>query len=137
MKQALIVPLLAIMASGCATIVEGTTQPLAVASVPEQGAQCTLKNSQGTYFVTTPGTVIVHKTKTDLNVSCTKPGYEEASQVAPAKFAATTAANVLAGGVIGLGVDAASGANYYYDTPVTVTLKPVVNAAAQAGGVGM
>src|SRR4051812_27497872 len=55
---------LGISVSGCATIIEGTTQPLAVASLPEQGAQCSLQNSQGTYLITTPGTVIVHKTKT-------------------------------------------------------------------------
>jgi hypothetical protein len=43
---------------------------------------------------------------------------------AVAKFNGTTAGNVLAGGVIGLGVDAASGANFYYETPIMVELTP-------------
>lgn len=125
--------------SGCATIIEGTTQPLAVTSLPAQGAKCTLQNSQGTYYVTTPGTVIVHKTKTDLKIKCTKVGYEDSNIVQTANLAATTASNVLAGGVIGLGVDAARGANYYYDSPVTVVMTPVPTAAnhtADADDVG-
>ena len=29
---------------------------------------------------------------------------------------------MIAGGVIGIGIDAASGANFYYDSPITVDL---------------
>jgi hypothetical protein len=111
--------------SGCATIVEGTTQSVSVTTTPEQGAECTLANSQGTWFVASPGSVVVHKTKTDLDVTCKKPGYMPGHVIAPSHFGAMTAAN-LAGGVggvvIGGAVDAASGANYSYDTPITVPL---------------
>lgn len=122
---------------GCATIVEGTTQQLSVTSFPEQQAQCTLTNSQGTYFVSTPGTVTVHKTKTDLIVKCQKSGFDDSAQVQPARLTAATAGNILAGGIIGIGVDAASGANYYYDSPVTVVLKPAGNQPATSTGAGM
>ena len=37
-------------------------------------------------------------------------------------FGGTTAGNVILGGVVGLGVDAASGANYHYDSPLRVAL---------------
>lgn len=108
--------------SGCATIVEGTTQPVSVSTTPEEGAQCTLANSQGTWYVTTPGSTTVHKTKTDLNVTCSRPGYEAGHVVAVSHFGATTLGNVIAGGVVGIGVDAASGANFHYDSPIVVAL---------------
>ena len=110
--------------SGCATIIEGTTQPVSVSSTPEEGAQCTLANSQGTWYVTTPGSTTVHKTKTDLHVTCTKSGFQPGQVVAVSHFGATTAANVIAGGLVGVGVDAASGANYHYDSPIIVPLGP-------------
>ncbi|MGH6888226.1 MAG: hypothetical protein ACREHF_03370 [Rhizomicrobium sp.] len=113
---------LGVALSGCATIIEGTTQPVSVNTTPVEGAQCTLTNSQGTWYLTTPGSTTVHKTKTDLDVTCTKPGFQPGHVVADAHFGATTAANVIAGGVIGMGVDAASGANYHYNTPITVPL---------------
>ena len=114
--------------SGCATIIQGTTESVSVSSAPEQGAECKLVNSEGAWFVTTPGSTTVHKTKNDLMIDCTKAGYAPAHMVAASHFGGTTAGNVIAGGVIGIGIDAASGANYYYDSPITVNL----GAPAQA-----
>lgn len=125
---------LAVMLSGCATIIEGTTQPVSVNTTPEQGAQCTLTNSQGTWYVTSPGSTTVHKTKTDLDVTCAKSGFQPGHVVAASHLGATTAANVIAGGVIGLGVDAASGANYHYDSPLTVALGAPIAAQSTATG---
>src|SRR5262249_1604155 len=103
--------------SGCATIIEGTTQSVSVSTTPEEGAQCTLTNSEGTWYLTSPGSTVVHKTKNDMNISCTKAGYQPGQIVAIAHFGGATAGNIIAGGVIGVAVDAASGANYYYDSP--------------------
>lgn len=108
--------------SGCATIVQGTTETVSVNTVPEEGASCTLQNSEGTWYVTTPGSTTVHKTKNDLSVDCQKAGFAPGHIVATSHFGGTTAGNILAGGVIGLGIDAASGANYYYDNPISVSL---------------
>jgi hypothetical protein len=120
--------------AGCATIIEGTTQPVSVATTPESGAQCTLKNSEGIWYVTSPGSTTVHKTKHDLTVSCKKDGYPGGEVVALSHFGGATAGNVILGGVVGLGVDAASGANFYYDNSITVDLgKPVTASAASAG----
>jgi len=115
--------------SGCATIVEGTTQPVSVNTTPVMGANCTLRNSEGTWYVTTPGSTTVHKTKNDLDITCTKSGYADGHVVATSHFGATTMGNVIAGGLIGVGIDAASGANYHYDSPITV---PLGDKAAQA-----
>jgi hypothetical protein len=113
---------LGIALSGCATIIDGTTQSVSVNTAPENGAACTLVNSQGSWYVTSPGTTTVHKTKTDLDVTFTKPGYKSGHVVAASHFTGKTAGNILAGGVIGVGIDAASGANYHYDSPITVPL---------------
>jgi TonB family protein len=120
---------LGIAVSGCATIIQGTTQPVSVSTTPEQGAQCTLKNTEGVWSVVSPGVVEVHKTKNDLTVDCAKAGFGPGRLVAPAHFGGTTFGNVILGGAAGLAIDAASGANYYYDSPLTVKLGP-----AGAGG---
>jgi hypothetical protein len=100
--------------SGCATIIKGTTQSISVNTPPVTGAQCTLTSSEGTWYVTTPGSVVVHKTKNDIAAVCKKDGYQDASATIPSHFNGATVGNVLLGGLIGIGVDAASGANYNY-----------------------
>jgi hypothetical protein len=134
MKVTVIAALAALGAavSGCATIIEGTTQSVSVNTTPKQGAACTLTNSQGTWYVTSPGSVTVHKTKTDLDVTCRKDGYEPGHVVATSHFGATTAGNIIAGGVVGIGVDAASGANFYYDSLINVPLGAPNGIAAAA-----
>ncbi|HEY4115180.1 MAG TPA: hypothetical protein VGM17_14085 [Rhizomicrobium sp.] len=113
---------LGVAVSGCATIIDGTTQSVSVNTTPEEGAQCTLVNSQGTWFVTSPGSTTVHKTKSDLDVTCTKAGFKSGHVVAISHFTGKTAGNILAGGFVGVGVDAASGANYKYDPVIDVPL---------------
>ena len=115
---------LGVALSGCASIVEGTTQSIAVTSPPTDGAKCVLRSSEGTYYVTTPGNATVHKTKNDLDVNCTKAGFKDAHTTIPSHFNGATAGNILAGGVIGLGIDAATGANYNYPTEFAVTMMP-------------
>lgn len=113
---------LGIVVSGCATVTRGTTQPVTVNTSPEQGAQCALINSEGTWYLSTPGTAVVHKTQGDLDITCNKHGYAPGHLTAVSHFTMATAGNVIVGGVVGVGVDAVSGANYYYDSPVYVAL---------------
>lgn len=111
--------------SGCATIIKGTTQSVSVSTTPVEGAACTLTNSEGTWFITSPGSAVVQKTKSDLQITCLKDGYAPGHGVGFSHFNATTAGNILLGGVVGLGVDAASGADNEYDTvPIIVPLGP-------------
>jgi len=122
----------AIALSGCATITQGTSQSVSVATSPEQGAQCTLTNSQGAWYVTTPGSAVVHKTKSDLAVDCAKPGFMSGHLVAVSHFGGATFGNIIAGGLVGVGVDAASGANYSYESPLMVPLGPTTAPLAPA-----
>ena len=49
---------LGVALSGCASIVEGTTQMVQVSTPPVDGAACTLTSSEGVYTVTTPGSSV-------------------------------------------------------------------------------
>ncbi|HEY1630972.1 MAG TPA: hypothetical protein VGF56_06630 [Rhizomicrobium sp.] len=115
--------------SGCATVVNGTTQSISVSTANVSGAQCALTNSEGTWYVSTPGSVVVHKTKTDIQATCKKDGYQDASTTIASKFGAMTVGNVIAGGVIGIVVDAASGANYSYPQATDIPMAAVGAAA--------
>jgi hypothetical protein len=120
---------LGVAVSGCATIIQGTTETVSVTTLPEPGAQCKLTNSQGTWYLTSPGSVTVHKTKTNLTVDCTKAGFADGHAVASSRFGGTTFGNVIAGGLIGVTVDAASGANFYYDSPISVSMDRATGTA--------
>ena len=115
--------------SACATIVKGTTQSISIKTPPVEGAKCTLVNTEGTWFLTSPGSAVVHKTKNDLRVDCVKEGYENVSATVSPKFNNVTFGNIIAGGLIGVGVDAASGANYQYPPVYELPMIPVVPTA--------
>jgi hypothetical protein len=111
--------------SACATVIDGTKQPIAVSSTPVTGANCTLNNGRGGFWtVVTPGTVTVHKAKKDLVIVCKKDGYADATVSVPSHFNGATVGNVLVGGLPGLIVDGATGADYDYPASADVPMVP-------------
>jgi hypothetical protein len=118
--------------SACASIVEGTTQEIVVNTNPS-GADCTL-NRQGTAIARvspTPGAVTIKKTKYDMNIVCTKSGYQDTTFMVHSGEAGATYGNLAFGGLIGWGIDSASGADNKYDSPVNITLVPAQNLSAK------
>ena len=117
--------------AGCGTIVEGTHQDIAVATTPD-GAHCdaTRKGEAVGTINSTPGKLSVRKTKDDILLACNKEGYQASSQYLHSGMAAGTFGNIIAGGVIGWGVDSATGADNKYPESVTVQLVPVSGGAA-------
>lgn len=83
-------------------------------------------------MVTTPGTIVLSKGSTALPIQCTKDCYMMGSSVIPSGTEAMTAGNVVFGGLIGLGVDAASGAMNKYPDIVTVAMTPDQSCQAPA-----
>ncbi|ARK80155.1 hypothetical protein BOC40_06765 [Burkholderia pseudomallei] len=120
---------MAVLTTGCATVTGGTTQTVSMKTVKDTAditrADCVLSNSRGTYKVTTPGKVSVHRAKDDLSVKCTKDG--EVDAIAAIKSSHRTGA--MAGNIILLGVgsvaleaiDRANGAAYAYPEAITVS----------------
>lgn len=100
----------ALMLGGCASIIKGSGQSIAISTPPTAGATCTLTNGLGTWSVTSPGVVKVDKSKQDMQVHCSKPGWQDPTGTIPSNFEGWTVGNLILGGIIGVGVDAATGA---------------------------
>lgn len=111
---------------GCATIVKGTTQSIAVTTPGVPDAECTLSSSGiGTKVVTTPATLTVEKSSDHITVVCRKECYQDGTGIIASHTESMAAGNVLAGGVIGLGVDAVSGAMNRYNTDNQFAMVPI------------
>jgi hypothetical protein len=74
--------------------------------------------------VTTPGSVTLSRGSSSLPIQCTKECYLLGSSIIPSNAESMAAGNVIFGGIIGLGVDAASGAMNKYPDVVTVAMTP-------------
>lgn len=120
-KKICVLPLA--MLSACATLVNGSSQNVTVFTNPP-GANCTLDRigARVGAISATPGSVRLDKSKNDLSVTCAKDGYQTATVSRAPSFGAATFGNIIAGGVIGVVVDAASGANYSYPDDIRMDL---------------
>lgn len=108
---------------GCATVVKGSSQDIAIDSSP-QGASCEVTR-QGVILgqiSATPAKFNVSRDKDPLVIACKKPGHAAGQSTAESKFNGATLGNILLGGVIGVVVDASTGANYTYPEQVMVAL---------------
>ena len=119
--------LVILLLSGCASITEGKFQPVSVSTVNHSGydvddARCSLLNSKGTWYVTTPGSVMIQKSYGDMTITCKKRGQHPG--IASVKSGANggVVGNILAGGIIGYAVDASDGAGFDYPTDITVQM---------------
>ncbi len=126
--------LIVMLVGGCATIVDGGGQVIAVNTYPS-GATCAFERDGDRIGVisSTPGSLAVDKSRKTILVTCRKLGYQsvmgsDASQPDGAIFG-----NLLFGGPIGLIVDLATGADYHYGSSIYVTfpapLPPVALSA--------
>lgn len=111
------------MLSACATLVSGTDQTVTVATNPA-GATCMLDRMGARVgaISATPGSVRVDKSRNDLAVTCSKEGYQTATTMHSSTFNGATFGNIIAGGLVGVVVDAASGANFTYPANVQMQL---------------
>ncbi len=129
--------LLGLSAGGCATVLEGTSQVITVNTGAVADVDCTLSSPAfGSRTMKAPGAVTIEKSKHDVNVHCTKEGYEDGKAAITSHFAAATAANIvfgLSGIVIGGVIDAASGASNKYDAEVAIVMTPKPEPPLQPG----
>jgi uncharacterized protein YceK len=132
MKLILAMSVLAVCSlSGCASIVNGTSQTVAVntqkGSTVVTQANCKLENDKGVWNVTTPGSVEIHKSYEDVTVTCTKDGYPAGIASFKSSTNNTAYGNILVGGPIGAGVDVKSGAAYDYPSIFKIEMGETVS----------
>jgi hypothetical protein len=112
--------------TGCATVVSGTSQSIAVASDPP-GSTCELSRSGERIgaVAATPASVVVSKSGRMITVACEKAGYRPAESNLPSRGNPWVFGNLLIGGLVGVIVDLASGAYGGYPTSVDVKHEPL------------
>lgn len=118
---------------GCASIVDGKNQVVSVETRRDAaiigGASCKLTNDKGTWYLTAPGTTTVQRSGQDMNIQCDKSGVASGTATVKSSTKGMAFGNILFGGIIGAGVDMASGAAYDYPSPITVEMRDLVDSA--------
>ena len=125
MHRPFLICLAGLALAGCATVTRGTTTQVQILSEPP-GA--TARTSMG-HQCSTPCTLQMSR-KDEFAVVFTMPGYEDQTVNVRTQLAGAGAAgfagNVVLGGVVGMGVDAATGATLeHVPNPVSVVLRPL------------
>ena len=105
--------LCAVLFAGCSTITTGTTQPVSVVTPGADGATCEQ--------------AVLPKSQHSVRVFCRKECYTEGEGIINSTFEEMTAGNLLVGGVVGVAVDASSGAMNRYDNRVEIAMNRVNN----------
>ena len=110
---------------GCATIIEGSDQSIMISTNPT-AATCILERDGVTIATVspTPGTASVTKSRDPIAVRCNKDGFDEGVSALSSDFEGMTFGNILFGGLVGVAVDAGSGAMNKYPETISVVLPP-------------
>lgn len=125
MSRVLVIAVSAMLLSGCATVTRGTTDQIQIVSEPP-GVQA--RTSLG-HSCVTPCTIQVQR-KDEFAVIFDDPRFEPLSIPVGTKVqgsgATGFAGNILLGGLIGMGVDASTGAAYdHFPNPVMGQMVPL------------
>jgi len=117
---------LAVEFCSCATLTKGTTQQVVINTPGVPGAQCTLTSASiGTKVVTAPATIVLDKSQDAIAVTCKKECYQDGVGIIASNTEAMSAGNIVFGGVVGLGVDAVSGAMNKYNADNQFAMVPI------------
>jgi hypothetical protein len=117
-----------VLLTGCASIVKGTSQSILITTPPTTGADCVLTSKEGNWTVVSPGPVTVSRSKENITVTCKKSGFQDGVASIPSNFEGWTVGNLVFGGLIGVGVDAATGAINDYPDAFQVPMTPIPGA---------
>lgn len=115
----------AVLLSGCATLVDSTQQPVLVQTVLDNrevfGVGCILSNDAGKWFVTTPARTMIRKSRAPLQVDCRKDGAAAREKIDSKNVSLW--ANVVFTAGAGYLVDRQTGAGYSYPATLTIVLQ--------------
>jgi hypothetical protein len=121
LKTVLMIPLL--LVTGCATIIGGTTQVVAVDSTPS-GATCEAsRDGLRLHSGVTPTSFPVDKSYRAITVSCVDSSNHRATTINKPGLEPWFLGNILVGGLIGGSIDLITGSVNKYDTSVAVVFR--------------
>jgi hypothetical protein len=118
--------LAAVLCTGCASILNDTSQPMKIETrradgTLVSGADCQLTNDYGPASARSGATVQVRRSSKDLDIVCKDPAQADAVGRAISRANAGLAGNILIGGGIGALIDHSKGTAYTYPTWVQLT----------------
>ena len=121
----------ALSLAGCASAIDGETQPIYISTLPEVKANCVGSNDRGQWPVLTPGTIVVKRSQSVLKIRCEKPGWRDATAYLAPRLSQTAMIGSLMPyvGIIEAAVDGSTGAAMEYPSSYYVSLKPDTTAA--------
>lgn len=113
--------------TGCASVTGTPNQSISVQTREQGGAEvvgasCELVNDEGKWFVTTPGSVSIHRSNKDLQVSCKKENIEPGRAAVVSDTKSSMFGNIILGGGIGAIIDHNNGSAYEYPTVIDVLM---------------
>lgn len=121
-----------ILLTGCASIVSGQNQGVAIKTVDAQGreiagARCELTNDDGKWLITTPNTASIDRSAQSLNIICKKDGISPGVLSVDSKTKGMAWGNILFGGIIGGAVDYNTGAAFDYPSFIIIEMGKTTN----------
>ncbi len=112
--------------ASCASIVNGSNQVISVDArhkdQPLAGASCQLNIDKGIFYVTTRGTVTVHRPYDDMHIKCDKEGMSSGITTVKSSTKPIAFGNILFSGPIDVAVNAGTGAVYDYPPLIIVLM---------------
>ncbi len=115
----------------CASIIEGESDRVELKTQQNIPAQCQLSNGRGTYTINAPGSAEIKKSKTDLDINCHGADGSNAKKVVQSDMETWFIGNLVFGGIIGGGVDAATGSMWEYPKEISVDMTPIAQPVSQ------
>lgn len=113
--------------TGCASVTGSSNQSLSVQTRTQAGkevvgAACELSNNKGKWFITTPGSVSIHRSNDDMQVLCNKEGFDPGRAAVVSDTKGSMFGNIILGGGIGAIIDHNNGAAYEYPNFIQVIM---------------
>jgi hypothetical protein len=125
-SKTVFLPILLLILGGCATISGSKMQSVSVQTILNNsevmGVGCTLSNDSGSWFVTTPSSVTIHKSTADLMVDCKVPDSSIGHETVISKATTSAWGNIVTGGIVGYAIDRNTGAGFDYPSVIIVAM---------------
>lgn len=112
---------------GCASVVNSPHQTVSITAKDQRGsdvtdARCELQNDKGIWHLATPGSVMVQRSNQDLQIACSKTGYDTSRRPVTSEMQGAMLGNIILGGAIGAAIDHSNGAAYEYPPLVEISM---------------